>query len=198
MPSVRLDNLTFVHIPRSAGTSIGHWLKDNKGNSSYQEWYNHPRLQAMDPKGVSFTVVRNPWDRIVSLYHFSKNVKVQGYPHISNEWAQNYINQINGITEWPDFETWVVNLETFKMPEVFPFTMLTQQTHWANGLNIVLHYENLEQEFTKIQELVNCYNPLQKENSSTHDNYKYLYTSKTKDLIYKWFKEDIDTWGYEF
>ena len=33
MPSVRLDSLTFVHIPRSAGTSIGYWLKENKGNA---------------------------------------------------------------------------------------------------------------------------------------------------------------------
>lgn len=198
MPSVKLDNLSFVHIPRSAGTSIGHWLKANKGNSSYQEWYNHPRLDEMNPTGTTFTVVRNPWDRIVSLYHFSKNVKVQGYPNISNEWAQNYINHLNGFIEWPDFETWVIHLENFKMPEIFPFTMLTPQVHWADNLDIVLHYENLEQEFVKIQEILGCYAPLAKENTSVRDNYKYVYTSKTKDLVYKWFKEDIYNWGYEF
>jgi hypothetical protein len=198
MPSVKLDNLSFVHIPRSAGTSIGHWLRANKGTSSYQEWYNHPTLEEMQPTGTTFTVVRNPWDRIVSLYQFSKNVKVQGYPHISNEWAQNYINQLNGFTEWPDFETWVKNLENFKMPEIFPFTMLTPQTQWANKVDLVLHYEKLDEEFITIQQLLNCYNPLLKENSSEHIDYKYMYTSETKDLIYKWFKEDVDKWRYEF
>jgi len=198
MPSVKLDNLSFVHIPRSAGTSIGHWLKANKGTSSYQEWYNHPTLEEMQPTGTTFTVVRNPWDRIVSLYQFSKNVKVQGYPNISNEWAQNYINQLNGFTEWPDFETWVVNLENFKMPEIFPFAMLTPQTQWASKVDLVLHYEKLDEEFITIQQLLNCYNPLLKENSSEHNDYKYMYTSKTKDLIYKWFTEDVDKWRYEF
>jgi hypothetical protein len=198
MPSVKLDNLSFVHIPRSAGTSIGHWLKANKGSSSYQEWYNHPTLEEMQPTGTTFTVVRNPWDRIVSLYQFSKNVKVQGYPNISNEWAQNYINQLNGFTEWPDFETWVINLENFKMPEIFPFTMLTPQTQWADNVDSVLHYETLDEEFITIQQLLNCYNSLLKENSSERNDYKYMYTSKTKDLIYKWFKEDVDKWRYEF
>jgi len=198
MPSVKLDNLSFVHIPRSAGTSIGHWLKANKGSSSYQEWYNHPTLEEMQPTGTTFTVVRNPWDRIVSLYHFSKNVKVQGYPNISNEWAQNYINQLNGFTEWPEFNLWVENLENFKMPEIFPFSMLTPQTHWADKVNIVLHYENLAEEFAKIQQLLGCYGPLPKDNFSERGDYKYMYTSKNKDLIYKWFKEEIDKWGYEF
>jgi len=198
MPSVKLDNLSFVHIPRSAGTSIGHWLKANMGTSSYQEWYNHPALEEMQPTGTTFTVVRNPWDRIVSLYQFSKNVKVQGYPNISNEWAQNYINQLNGFTEWPSFETWVINLENFKMPNLFQFTMLTTQTYWADNTNIILHYENLDKEFTKIQQLANCVSPLLKENSSEHTEYKYMYTARTKDLIYKWFKEDVNKWRYEF
>lgn len=198
MPSVKLDNLTFVHIPRSAGTSIGHWLINNRGNSSVKSWYNHPKLSDMNPSGVSFTVIRNPWDRIVSLYHFSKNVKVQGYPNISNEWAQNYINHLNGYTEWPNFETWVINLENFKMPEIFPFTILTPQTLWVDNVDIVLHYEKLDTEFAKIQQLLNCYNPLLKENSSERNDHKYMHTSKTKDLIYKWFKEDINKWRYEF
>lgn len=198
MPSVKLDNLTFVHIPRSAGTSIGHWMRDNRGSSSYQEWYTHPTLEEMDSSGTAFTVVRNPWDRILSLYEFSKNVKNLGHPHISNEMAQQYLHHINGYTEWPDFETWVKNLESFKLPDMFTFNMLTPQSHWTNGLNIVLKYENLEQDFAKVQDLLNCTNPLPNENSSVHDNYKYLYNSTTKDLVYRWFETDITEWEYEF
>jgi hypothetical protein len=200
MPAVKLDNLTFVHIPKSAGTSIGHWMRDNKGSSSYQEWYTHPTLEEMNSLGTSFTVVRNPWDRIVSYYEFLKNFRVIGHPHISNETAQRYLNHTNGYTTWPNFEIWVKNLESFKMfPNyILKFNIFTPQSHWANGVNIVLRYENLEQEFIKVQDFLNCTNTLPKENSSVHDNYKYLYNSTTKDLVYKWFETDIKQWKYEF
>jgi hypothetical protein len=139
---------------------------------------------------------------MVSLYHYSKNVNVEVEGKqvlgISNKQAQAYLNYINKIKEWPDFNTWVENLETFKMPDIFWFNMLTAQTEWANGVDIQLRFENLEQDFKQIQELLNCGIPLPKENSSSHDTYKYLYNSKSKDLIFNWFKDDINKWGYEF
>lgn len=202
MPSVKLDNLTFVHIPRSAGTSIGHWLINNRGNSSVKSWYNHPKLSDMNPSGVSFTVIRNPWDRIVSLYYYTKKVKVTHgdiIPFgISDNQAQQHINQINNIKEWPDFNKWILNLESFKMPEIFWFNMLTPQSSWADNVDIILKYENLEQDFVKIQDLFGCHVNLPQENSTNRELYKYLYTSKSKDLIYKWFKDDIQHWEYEF
>jgi hypothetical protein len=202
MPSVKLDNIAFVHIPRSAGTSIGRWLKTNIKTNSCKEWYTHPLLKDLHTTACSFTVVRNPWDRMVSLYEYSKNIKVeidgQQVLGFSNTQAQAYLNHINNIVEWPNFNTWVENLETFKMPDIFWFNMLTKQTEWANGVDIVLRFEELEQEFTKIQQLVNCYAPLLKENYTAHTDYKYLYTTRTKDLIYTWFKDDINKWRYEF
>lgn len=198
MPAVKLDTVSFVHVPRSAGTSIGLWLKENVKSDSYQEWYTHPMLCDMGYSLVNFTVVRNPWDRMVSFYEFSKNVKNLGHPHISNEMAQKYLYFINGYDTWPDFNTWVENLPSFKLPEMFKFTALTEQTAWAKDVNFVLKYENLSKDFVKIQDLCRCYQPLPYTNYTAHNEYKYLYTEKTKDLIYRWFKNDIDTWEYEF
>jgi hypothetical protein len=201
MPSVKLDNIVFVHIPRSAGTSIGHWLKTNI-TGDCKQWYNHPLLEQMGESQLSFTVVRNPWDRLVSLYQYSKNINVtvngEAVLGFSNTQAQQYLNAINNITVWPDFNTWVERLENFKLPEIFWFTMLTPQINWASTVDIVLRFETLDQDFTQIQDLLNCKVPLDKENSSMHDHYKYLYNNKTKDLVYHWFKDDIEKWGYEF
>jgi hypothetical protein len=202
MPSIKLDDLSFVHIPRTAGTSIGHWLKANRRTSSYQERYDHPLLEHMGASSQSFTVVRNPWDRLLSLYCYSKNfnVTVNGFEvfGISNAQAQQYLNSINNITIWPDFNTWVEGLETFKLPEIYWFDMLTTQSRWAESVDIILRFETLDEDFKRIQDILNCTVPLHKENSSTHDHYKYHYNNKTKDLVYKWFKKDINNWGYEF
>jgi len=72
-------NLFFLHVPKNAGKSI---LKmydikaDKKLKRSVveaQASINHSQnLNINLDKYVKFCVVRNPWDRIVSLYHFRK------------------------------------------------------------------------------------------------------------------------------
>ena len=75
----------FIHVPKSAGNSIHRALKDyvERRGSLYPRWYNghDTSLQVIQRIGkeewdarFSFALLRDPWSRQVSLYHFFRRL----------------------------------------------------------------------------------------------------------------------------
>ena len=184
MPSIHLSgerNLTFVHVPKSAGSSIGEWLKVHKGASHSSEWYEHPKLEIMTTLPTwSFAVVRNPWDRTVSFYHFLKNIH------------EMYRNK----DPYPSFDNWVTNLENFKLTSTWWFTPATPQVEWTQDVNLVLKYENLSTEFKQIQDMFESTAPLPNLMITQHNHYTTYYNSTTENIIANIFSKDIEAFGY--
>jgi len=204
MPNVYLKgqhHVAFVHLPKTAGTSIGKWMKDNRGDSEYQEWWDHPTLSMMigdvEPD-FTFATVRNPWDRLVSAYHFAKNIKSPN-PNISSEQAQWLMNAVNGYTEWPSFDTWIKNLPNFKLLEGWWWNYMNLQSDWIDPrVDFVIKMEELEKDFFIVQQVFDCFKPLENLLVSDHTNYRDYYTDDTRKLVEKWFGPDIDAWKYSF
>lgn len=69
--------LYFVHVPRTGGTSIGYWIKNNENfktiynaHSTYDKEL-HDNLKKSE-KTIAFTNLRDPVDLAVSLYAYIK------------------------------------------------------------------------------------------------------------------------------
>jgi hypothetical protein len=203
MPSIHLEgniNITFIHIPKTAGTSIGHWMHANSTPTKSDCWYEHPSLENIKAQYKvveSFTVVRNPWDRMVSFYHYFKNPYCP-HPKITSEQWQMYINALNKIETLPTFENWLLNAQSFKLPPGWWWNAITPQSQWISNETTILRYENLKEDFKQIQRKFNTDQELPVENVSDHTHYSTYYNAQTKQLIYQWFKEDIKRWQYEF
>jgi hypothetical protein len=62
-----INDLTYIHIPKTGGWSMCNTLK----SVGYNDFYGHAfgRDINLDGKFV-FTIVRNPWARLVSTYTF--------------------------------------------------------------------------------------------------------------------------------
>ena len=179
--SLRSD-IIFIHIPKSGGTSIGTWL----GGLTLG---GHPRIEDFLPyktNQVTFTVVRNPWDRVVSAYHYLFYTKKETI-------FQSYIDK--GI---PSFEKFIKNLGTVTTEKVW-FNGLNSQCDWIrSGVDIILRFENLEEDFKQIQKITNDFRPLPHLNKSEHRQYREYFTDETREIVEQAFKEDIDRFGYEF
>ena len=163
-------NLTFVHIPKTGGMSVRMWLSKNTPR------YIHPSLPMITPQQTC-AVVRNPWDRVVSLWAFWNKLKKANIP----------------------FDNFVRNLSSFKFNDVSWFTFDQPQKAWIpNGVTYLLRFETLDRDFVQIQNLFGCTDPLPKINASDHADYHTYYTDETRDIVARVFKDDIDTFGYTF
>lgn len=176
--------LTFIHIPKTAGISITQWLEKNFKEPIARNGtgYVHPSLPMLLNAKVAteetFAVVRNPWDRIVSLWSF---------------WSKFEGNQ--NIT----FDTFVKNLKSYKLEESSWFTFATPQKAWIpDGVTYLLRFETLENDFKVIQKKLGCSEPLPHINNSIRDDYHKYYTDETRAIIAQVFKDDIDSYGFNY
>ena len=227
MPAVHLSgpqNITFVHIPRTAGTSVGVWLMEHanqEGNTT--AWFDHPTVSEIreicDVK-FSFAVVRNPWARALSGYLFFSNIK-----ELIERSEIGIVDARHTYLKYPDQKT--VNLFKFilegnagyfKKPVSFeqflddshslvlPKGSVTKelsawipQTYWLDGgVDLVMKVENLQDDFKVIQEMFNTADPLPVLHTTAHDNYRKYYDDKHRKLIEKNFEEEIDLFKYTF
>lgn len=204
MPAVFLSgehNITFVHIPKTAGTSIGHWLKDVGSNSFQKDWYDHPSIEMIRAEcgtNFSFAVVRNPWDLFVSVYHDLQNPNKLHKDYDNNYW-KDFVKDSNQYDEWPSFDEWLSTIKDFKLfPDAW-WSVTTQQTAWIkSGVDLVIKMEELDSKFSIIQEMLNSNKPLGIENTTSHLHYREYYSNQSKEIIERLCKDDISRWGYTF
>ena len=197
--------LGFVHIPKNCGTSITRWLLSHRAPLDISDLGLHSTLAELrlpaDYRSVA--VIRNPWDRMVSFYHFSKHlidVRRTTNPNAA---------EVRGIPEpYPDFEQWLeiangVHYVASKMlpgeRQPFWFTPTTPQTVWLHtDPTLLIRYENLDEGFSRLQELVGCDTPLPKLNTTEHKHYTEYYNDRTRAIVAKMFALDIERWNYTF
>jgi hypothetical protein len=206
----------FVHVPKTGGNSIQNILSTYSEdaivsvsehqdglerfelrNSRY-ETSKHSKLskykRVLDASLYNslfkFATIRNPWDRMISLY-FS--------PH-------------RGVTEWNRAEFLeLVN----KVPTLRRYVCeksLTQSLLGKFGLpngkgrraldadvDVLMRFEHLEEDFRKVcARLEIPFSPLPKRNASIREHYSKYYDEELKLLVQEKFREEIEFGDYRF
>ena len=167
--------------------------------------YTHPSLQQIQQQcgttASSFAVVRNPWDRIVSQYHYCLTPPDTrpGMAEASPQMVRHYIDLLNNYSDqFPSFTEWVLKLDQFVMPPGWWWNLTTPLSHWIDSSTHVLRFENLAEDFGQIQQFFQSDQPLPFLNSVQHDHYAHYYTDQTRQIVHKWFQVDIERWQYQF
>ena len=178
----------FVHINKTGGTSICKVLGYSIYHFMVREIIPMIGEEAFE-KAFVFSVVRNPWDKVVSLYKY--RIKIN-----TSNLTQNPIS----------FKDWVK--QTFgkeKNPIYYNSPrMFEPQCDWLkdrNGVirvNNILRFESLNEDFSSIAKSLGITAQLPHVNKTDRFAYAYYYDKETIEIVREWFKEDIERFGYEF
>ena len=217
----------FLSKPKCASESIREKLNQFSDIMSTDSYPYHHHTTAYElrmhfnSKGwnwddyFSFTTVRNPWDMIVSLYHYGKpdtnglywweeeRLGIQRNPYKIidfNEWVLS-----DGIGKsWHMYK--VLNGEIKKGIWTNDFSLYTLDNYIKDyNSNVlvkkVLKTENMNEEFLKAQEQlgIKVKEELKKTNTSNRKkNYQDYYSQEAKKRIDKEFESDIEFGKYIF
>jgi len=188
----------FLHIPKCAGTSVNKTLKkyceNTFENSKKSEYAKHAKLpvirKAIGEKRFNeyhkFTIVRNPWDRILSLYFWGLNVK----PHkgIQKSWKKE-----------EDFNSWLIN--KFIKEDYFKLwgnQIDLMKINGVRSIDRIIRFENLKDDWTKLCDHLKIEDDLQHIYKSGHKPYYEYYDKKSIDLVRDIYIKDIKKFNYEF
>lgn len=184
----------FIHIPRTGGSSIKRILRDVGG---FSEEMTHADFRYVKEKlgnewknYFKFSIVRNPFSRMVSWYNWLV------YSSKLGKDKRGRIVQHPGT-----FENFLFNYNRiYKKDRMTGYTFKKQQVEFiGNKMDFVGRFENLQEDFDYICKRIGMKNiklPVRKKTEET--DYKSYYTRKLRDYIIHTFYDDLKTFGYTF
>jgi hypothetical protein len=198
---LRRKRLKFVHITKTAGTSIEEIGKANginwgKFHKEYGFWHDifSDKSSVLKNKYNWFMVVRNPFTRAISEYYFCCD-------------KGNLTNDVNVFNE-----QLIQLLKTYQENKYKPYTgepwwlsssghHFTEQYKYLDSLTKinVLKFENLEEDFNNLMKKYNLNIRLNKHENKAKVNNPFTVSdlnNETKQLIVEIYKKDFETFGY--
>ena len=176
----------FVRVPRTASLAISDALTRKyvrPENDVFAGLHEHAfgrelRARLTEETYAScapFMVVRNSWERLVSLYRWLRKHDMRNVKRRQVDWP------------YPKFGKWLLT----NPASPYMNHALLQSTWHTDGVEI-FRYEDLE-------EASNRYGiSLEVTNNLSPCVWRDYYTSETKDLVYRVHKPDIMEFGFEF
>ncbi len=165
---------------------------DNKGIVTF----GHTSIDALIDNAImekdffesafKFCFVRNPWDRLVSLFFYrGLNEKYESFRQFCMTFKDQVIEPIG--------------LYNSKLNSQY-----NDQISWIIGKNgrllvdFIGRYERLEEDFEKICSILGIRGKLPHKNVTKHLNYKEYYDSLTIEIVKEKYRRDIEFLGYDF
>lgn len=197
--------ILFVHINKSCGGII----TKNLAKNGIMEIANYHRtlndmLDIVDKNNIDknnlfiFTIVRNPWERMLSMYLFyhKKNYNCpeffSGDDNIDNDF-NNWINYIYSS----DFD----RTRSHSKVNIFDHCFSNQLNWIKNHRNMINIYKieelDLKNLFQNTLKLKN-FDIEERVHKTDHGHYSNYYNNDSINLVRKHYQNDIDYFGYKF
>jgi len=194
-----MNNYMFVHIPKTGGISLINKLKGQSkvlGHNARSSSYKY--LKDFDEKdrdnNVIFTIVRNPYDRLVSAFFYLNKGGINKFDEMDR---QKYIAKYKG-----NFKKFVMN--SFKDKNIINQIHFKPQYKWVcddnnkSLVDYILKFEDLQNDIYSLENNTQLkIGKLQHLNKTNHKHSLEYYDKEIKDVIYKFYKKDFKIFKYK-
>ena len=215
MPVSHTHRTIFVHIPKTAGTSVEaalgmHGLKEDVGVKPYfNQTLDREHLYGRDAQHLTaeglkaelngvfdayfkFAVVRNPWDRLVSTCAWSDQKWFKGQELMSREF-ERAVRQLYAASRDPKAAQALLKSTHFK-----PQFLYIVDRELRPMVDYVGRYESLAEAWAYISSRLNLGVPLAGRMKSHHRPYQEYYSDETRAMVGEVYSRDISMFGYAF
>jgi len=190
---IKLDNknfdVIFVHIQKSGGSSIINFFNAGKNhNKIFKDLEILKEENLKINKFFKFTVIRNPWDRIVSFFHYHKEkLKNKNFPTRTWEYIQNL--NFSQFIRSQQFQSWA------KRNNITNYITLNNIPY----IDYYINFDNLQKDFELVKKITGINKNLLHINKSKHEKYeKYYKNKKNKEIISDLFEKEINFFNFKF
>lgn len=204
----------FVHIPKTGGTSMARALEARamaddimmgdtpkalkrrrrvQGVQAAGRLWKHSTLrdivglvpEAQIASSKVFTMVRNPWDRMVSYYHW---LRTQSFDHPAVRLAQEL-----------EFSAFLNHAQTRASLKAAPYSAYVTTTAGDERCDLFIRLEHLDEDLPKLETLIGCtLVPFPHDNRSDRGDYRAAYSECDRQLVARIAAEDIARFNYRF
>lgn len=184
------NEIVFIHIPKAAGTSIAGLLYGKRNGHLKAEYVSTCLGKAYREK-YSFSVSRNPYDRLVSAYNFARQGETKHGAIAHPEFYQSSV-----FDTFKSFiENWLVNQDLSQLDPVFQ----PQHTFVFQGekclVDELYKVEEMGKLENKLGDLLDKKVYFKKKNQSTYKK-EISYTPELKELVYQLYNKDFVLFNY--
>ena len=207
-------NYIFVHIPKTGGTSMALALEAKakaddimlgdtpkavkrrrrlKDVTAAGRLWKHSTLrdivglvpQSQIDTARVFTMVRNPWDRAVSYYHW---LRMQSFEHPAVRLAQEV-----------EFSPFLNHPQTVASLRASPYGAYVTSAQGAEHCALFVRLEHLDEDLPKLEAMIGCkLGEFPHDNKSSRGNYRDAYSPEDRDLMAEVAAPDIARFNYRF
>ncbi|PDT50436.1 sulfotransferase family 2 domain-containing protein [Sinorhizobium fredii] len=182
--------LVFIHIPKTAGTSVQNALLSFPGsriaNRGTKHWTANDLLRSRRHQSldgyVFFAFVRNPWDRFLSLHRYL-STKPKFRSRVPDQFA-------TFVTLLANREPWLMRLHSIRL-----------QLDFVAGTECKIgRYESLVEDFAAITASFELKLELPRLNGSAKRkvDYRQFYSDVDAEIIGREYEADLKQFGYTF
>ena len=208
----RKRNFIFVHVQKTAGTSLRRVLREHAPDA--RKWHGRhghasSGIAEMGRKRwdryFSFGFVRNPWDRLVSHYSMIRDRIEQLTPEQRREPHPFKVELWNYVLHFSeDFESFLDNCTGLILDrgcyKSFLFNQLDYLTDEKGevAVDFIGRFEKFEVDANAVLRRIGIQAEMPRLNISSRSGYRDYYTPRTRELVARRFARDIEAFGYEF
>ena len=189
----------FIHINKCGGTSIDNYFNKRHGGHMTVSHYIK-KYPTEFSEYFKFSCVRNPWDKLVSFYHF----------HKKKNWYLRWDWDKMSAPSFCEFVRITKDYSKTKQNNIFKghptgYLRLANQVDWLvdeSGnllVDYICRFEHLQNDFEIVCDRIGIpQEQLPHKIKSKHKHYTEYYDEETKQIVAEKYAKDINYFGYKF